>query len=80
MLCSLSESSLSVAAIVLRESIKQHYGSSRKSAPRESTQPKKKAHRELVSTISMLFCRREGKKQQAQTLSKPNPSTRTIKF
>ena len=33
-----------------RELIKQHYGSSRKSAPRERTQPKKKAPRELAST------------------------------
>ena len=54
------------------------YDSNRKSALRESPQHKKKASRELVSTKSVLFCRREGKQQKVQTVLKPSQWPRAL--
>jgi len=52
----------------------------KKNAPRESTQPKKKAPREPQRTHSVLFCTPEATKQQVQTVSKPSQCPQTIKF
>ena len=62
------------------ESIKQHYGSSRKSALREATRHKKRASSQLESAKSELFCKRESQTQQVQTVLKPSQCPRTTKF